>query len=234
MPRHTKRIRIDRKALRQPDEFHTLTSQATNWAGAHQMLLVGIAGAALVVAVVAFGVSRYRTSQNDAAAAQFRSAHETFAAGKFDEAGEAFATVASEHGDTAFGQLAALYRAHALARKNDASAAASAYGEYLAGSPTGYLRQEALVGLGRAKEAGGDKTAALDAYVEAGALDGPYRTDALLSAARLHEGLGQGDKAQAIYAGLMKDAGDDTNLKSLLLAKLPGAPVPPPPAATPQ
>ena len=233
MPRHTKRIKIDRKALREPDEFQTLTSRSMDWAAANQMLLVGIAGAVLVIAGAAFVMNRYRTAQNDAAAAQFRSAHETFAAGKFDEAGEAFATVVSEHGGTAFGQLAALYRAHTLAKKSDASAAATAYGEYLAMSPTGYLRQEALVGLGRAKEAGGDKNGALDAYVEAGAIQGPYRTDALLSAARLHDALGQPDKAQAIYTSLLKDAADDVNLKNLLLAKIPGAQAPPP-AATAQ
>jgi hypothetical protein len=234
MPRHTKRVKINRKALRQPDEFQTLTGQAMDWAAAHQMLLVGIAGAVLVVAGAAFAMNHYRTAQNDAAAAQFHSAHETFAAGKFDEAGEAFAAVVSEHGGTAFGQLAGLYRAHTLARKNDAAAAATAYGEYLATSPTGYLRQEALVGLGRAKEAGGDKNAGLNAYVEAGAIQGPYRTDALLSAARLQDALGQGDKAQAIYTSLLKDAGDDVNLKNLLLAKVPGARVPAPTAVIPQ
>ena len=164
MPRHTKRIKINRKALRQPDEFQTLTGQAMDWASAHQMLLAAIAGTVLVIAGAMFAVNRYRMAQNDAAAAQFRSAHETFAAGKFDEAGEACAAIVFEHGGTPFGQLAALYRAHTLARKNDASAAATAYGEYLATSPTGYLRQEALVGLGRAKEAGGDKNAALDVY----------------------------------------------------------------------
>ena len=234
MPRHTKRIKIDRKALKQPDEFQTLTSQAGEWAAAHQMLLAGVAGAILVVAGASFAMGRYRTAQNDAAAAQFRTAHETFVAGKFDEAGEAFAALITEHGGTAFGQLAALYRAHTLARKNDASAAATAYSEYLATSPTGYLRQEALLGLARAKEGGGDKNAALDAYTEAGAIEGPYRTDALLSAARLHDALGQSDKAQAIYATLLKNAGDDVNLKTTLLAKIPGAQTPAPTAVVPQ
>src|SRR6266404_432275 len=113
--------------------------------------------------------------------------------------------------------------AHALARQGDQAAAATAYGEYLASAAVpDYLRQEALVGLARAKEAAGDMAGALDAYTQAGALPGAYRDDALLSAARLEQAAGHAERAQAIYAGLLKDAADPAT-KAFVAAKVPGA-----------
>src|SRR5207245_2009199 len=119
MPQHAKRIKIRRKALRQPDEFETLTGQAVNWASANRGLVTGVVAA-----------------------------------------------------------------------------------------------------LAHAKEATGETTPALEAYVQAGTLEGPYRTDALLSAARLHEAGGRADLAREIYARLLKEA-PEPDLKAFLLSKLP-------------
>src|SRR5207302_1241022 len=80
----------------------------------------------------------------------------------------------------------------------------------------------ALVGLARAKEAAGDTAGALDAYTQAGSLPGAYRDDALLSAARLEHAAGHAERAQAIYAGLLKDAADPAT-KAFVAAKVPGA-----------
>src|SRR5206468_4321464 len=82
---------------------------------------------------------------------------ESFDEGKFQEAAQGFAYVVERYPGAPFGRLAVLYRAHALARQGDQAAAATAYGEYLASAAVpDYLRQEALVGLARAKEAAGD------------------------------------------------------------------------------
>src|SRR5215813_13683552 len=175
MPQHAKRIKIRRKALRQPDEFKTLTGEAVSWASANRGLVT-----AVVVVLAVAGLAA-----------------------------------------VAHGRLATLYRGHALSRQGDAAGAATAYTEYLATSPEPpYLRQEALVGLGHAKEATGDATGALEAYVQAGTLDGPYRTDALLSAARLHEAAGQGDFAREIYTRLLNEAAEP-EVKALARSKLP-------------
>ena len=221
MPRHTKRIKIDRKALREPDEFETLTGQAVDWAQGHRPLVIGLAAAVVAVALIGLAVGRWRAGQNEAAAVDFRSAQAQFDAARYTEAAGAFAEVASAHPHTPFGRLATLYRAHALTRGGDAAAAATAYGEYLASSPDSeYLRQEALTGLARSREATGDGAGALEAYTQAGDLGGPYRTDALLGAARLHEAAGRSDQARDIYARLLKDA-SDPETRALLLAKLP-------------
>jgi predicted Zn-dependent protease len=231
MPQHTKRVKIRRKDLKKPDEFETLTGQALAWAEENTRLLLGILGAALAVAAVVVLVNRIGASRNASAAEGFRRAKVTFDAGKFAEAAPAFEAVAHDYPRAPFGRLAALYRAHALAKQNDAAAAATAYGEYLASEKTPYLRQEALTGLGRAKEATGDTAGALEAYADAGNLDGAFRTDALLNAARLHEAAGHADQAREIYARLLKDA-PDADLRSVLLAKLPAGTESPEPGIT--
>src|SRR6266516_6199621 len=223
MPRHARRLKIRRKDLRKPDEFETLTGQAVAWADEHRPVGYGLVALAVVVLVASLAVGRWRTSRNEAAAVAFRSAQESFDEGKFQEAAQGFAYVVERYPGAPFGRLAVLYRAHALARQGDQAAAATAYGEYLASAAVpDYLRQEALVGLARAKEAAGDMAGALDAYTQAGALPGAYRDDALLSAARLEQAAGHADLAQAIYAGLVKDAADPQT-KALAAAKVPGA-----------
>ena len=156
MPQHAKRIKVRRKDLRKPDEFETLTGQAVDWAQANRPLVGGIIIAALVVAIIALGAARWRSSRDEAAAAAFNLAHVSFTDGKFGDAARAFEDVSTTYSRAPFGRLAGLYRAHALARSGDPAGAATVYAEYLARSPDSeYLRQEALDGLGRAKEASG-------------------------------------------------------------------------------
>src|SRR5581483_7024743 len=197
MPQHARRIKIRRKDLRKPDEFETLTGQVVDWATANRPLVIGATAVVVVILLGMLAIGRWRASRDEAAGVAFRSAHELFDAGKFPEAANAFADVAQNYARAPFGRLAALYRGHALARQGDAAGAATAYGEYLAGSVASeYLRQEALTGLARAKESTGDAAGALEAYTQAGELAGPYRTDALLAAARLHDAAGPAEQAR--------------------------------------
>jgi tetratricopeptide (TPR) repeat protein len=224
MPQHAKRVKIRRKDLRQPDEFETLTGQAVAWAEDHRQLLLTAAGVVLVIALGALLVGRSRAARNESAATDFRSAHELYTASKWPEAATAFEDVATKYPSAPFGRLARLYRGHALARGGDAAAATTAYTDYIAGDPeTDYLRQEALTNLGRAKEAGGDTAGALDAYGEAAGLQGPYRTDALLGAARMHERAGAADKAREIYTKLQAE-NPQGDLRAFLATKAPPAP----------
>jgi len=229
MPEHARRIKIRRKALRQPDEFHTLTNQALTWLDTHRELAAGIALAALVAAAGVLAISQYRASQMGRAAESFRAAQATFDARRFADAASAFQELSETYPRTPSGRLAGLYRAHALARQGDAAGAATAYSEYLAGQPVAdYLRQEALDGLAHARENNGDAAGALEAYTQAAALEGPYRREALLGEARLQEAGGQGDAAREIYARLLKESDPDPELRTLLLSKLPpGTEAPP-------
>ncbi len=214
--------KLNRKALRQPDEFQTLTTQAAAWAVANHRLLIGVGIALVLIALVAVVAGRFRAAQRTAAAAEFRTARAAFAASKHAEAAQSFAALATAYPNTPFGRLAHLYRGHALMRTGDAAGAAAAYEEFLATGPAEYLRQEALAGLAHAKEAAGDVGGARDAFARAGDLAGPFRTDALVNVARLAESQGDAAAARSIYEGLLKD-GADGDLKALLEAKVPGA-----------
>jgi TolA-binding protein len=220
MPQHARRLKVRRKDLRKPDEFETLTGQAVDWAQENRPVVLAVAAVAIVAALVALGVARWRSNRNEAAATMFVNAQAAFAESNWTDAAQRFADVADEYPGAPFGRLAKLYRAHALARQGDHAGAATAYGEYLASDPpTEYLRQEALLGLGHAKEAGGDTEGALEAYTQAGALGGPYRTDALLAAGRLQAASGRLDEARAVYESLVKDASDEET-KALVTQKL--------------
>lgn len=223
MPPPAQRIKLNRKALREPDEFQTLTGQAAAWAEANRTALIAVGIAALTIAAVAAGVSWYRGRQASAAAIRFQSAHNEFQASRWAEAADAFAGLGRDYGGTSYGRLAALYQGHALLRKPDAAAAATAYREYLAASPpTEYLRQEALIGLARALEAGGDSPGAQGAYEQASAIDGPFKADAQLSLARLYEAGGQPDKARELYQALQKDSPSGF-VRSMVETKVPAA-----------
>src|SRR5581483_4769951 len=210
MPSSSHRVKIRRKDLRRPDEFKTLATEAGEWLVAHRALAFGVAGALVVVTLVALLVGWYSASRNHAAGVAFRSAHETFQAGKYAEAAASFGALADEYGSTSFGRLAALYRGHALARQGGAAAA---YEAFLAGGRAApYLRQEALDGLGHVQEASGN-AAAVASYTQAADLDGPYKADALMNAARLEDAAGHADTARALWARLEKEAPDPAALE---------------------
>jgi len=84
-----------------------------------------------------------------------------------------------------------------------------------------YLRQQALLGLGRAKETEGDASGAHDAYLQAEKLEGPARGEASLGVARMLESQGKADDARAIYARLVKESPEGW-LRSFAEAKAPG------------
>src|SRR5207245_2905995 len=101
----------------------TLTVQTRAWAGAHLPVVYGLVALAVVVLVGSLAVGRWRTSRNEAAAVAFRSAQGRFDEGKFQDAAQDFAYVVERYPHAPLGRLAALYRAHALARQGDQAAA---------------------------------------------------------------------------------------------------------------
>ena len=71
-----------------------------------------------------------------------------------------------------------------------------------------------------AREAGGDAKGAQEAYEQAAAIDGPFRTDARVAVARLYEAAGQPDKAREVYLAILKDS-PTGSVRALLEAKIP-------------
>ena len=221
--------KIDRKAIAAPDEFQVASQHALSWLQTHRMLLIGgVVGVGLLGGAAAVVSSQRRDAQS-AAAIAFRDAHKQYAEKAYAEAGTAFQHIATDSAGTPFAKLAVLYRGHALARQSDAAGAGAAYQEYLATNPVDYLRQQALLGLAVAKEAGGDQAGALEAYTQGSALAGPLQTDAKLGAARIQEQQGNATGARTIYADLLKDPGLDATVRTTITAKVPSEMRPPDP-----
>jgi tetratricopeptide (TPR) repeat protein len=213
--------KLDRKDIAAPDEFQVVSQQAVSWLVEHRMLLIGGVVGVLLLGIGAAVVSSQRREAVGTAAVNFRDAHKQFAAKSYAEAGTAFQRIATDSAGTPFAKLAVLYRAHALARQNDAAGAATGYTEFLATNPVDYLRQQALVGLGAAKEASGDTAGALEAYTSARALAGPLQTDAAIAVGRINESKGDAAAAQAVYVELLKDAGLDPGVRAAITSKVP-------------
>jgi tetratricopeptide (TPR) repeat protein len=223
MPQSAKRVKIRRKDLRGPDEFETLTGQTLAWAQGHQAPLIAVGVAVLVIAVGALLFVRSRAARNAEAAAQFEQAQAQLAGGSAAAAAAGFQALDRSASGTPFGRLAGLYVGHALLRQGDAAGAANAYALYLGKSSIpDYVRQQALLGLGRAKEMGGDSGGARDVYLQAEKLEGPARAEASLGIARTLEAEGQADQARAIYAKLVKESPEGW-LRDFAAAKAPEA-----------
>jgi len=231
MPESAKRVKIRRKDLRGPDEFETLTGETLAWAQGHQTPLI-VGGVVLLAIVVgALLVMRSRAIHAREAAGQFQQAQGQLASGSAATAATQFEALEQNAAGTPFGRLAGLYRGHALLKQGDGAGAVGAYTQYLStASVPDYLRQQALLGLGRAKEIAGDAAGAHDAYLEAEKLDGPARADASLGVARMLETQGQADQARAIYARLVKESPEGW-LRSFAEAKAPGVQPDEPPNA---
>jgi len=227
-----KHYKLTRKDLREPDEFQAFTTQAIDWIRENQSAVIGAVSTVVAIAAVILGVGWYSQRQTDAAAVRLQSAQALFDSKKFADAATEFGSVGSEYPRTPSGRLAGLYRGYALAAQPDPAGAAAAYAEYLAGTPaTDYLRQEALLGLGRAREATGDARAATDAYQQAADIAGPFRTQAQLALARLEDAAGNGEKARALYTELLKAPDLDGESRQAITSRLPPSAIPPDAAA---
>lgn len=222
MAESAKRVRIRRKDLRRPDEFETLTGETFVWAQHHQTTLI-VAGVALLAIAVGFILmSRSRAARLQEANLQFQQAQAQLERGSAATAATQFESIEQNASGTSYGQLAGLYRGHAFLKQGDGAGASTAYTQYLStASAPDYLRQQALIGLGRAKEMANDLSGAEDAYLQAEKLDGPATTEASLGVARMLEAQGKPDQARAIFARLAKDAPEGW-VKSYAAAKVPG------------
>ncbi len=216
--------KITRKALREPDEFQTLTTQAADWVRANQSLVVSVVAAVVAIAAIIVAFNWNAQRQTNAAAIELQGAQSLFDAKSYAEAAAGFAAVSTTYPHTPSGHIAKLYRAHALAAQPDPTAAAAAYAEYLASAPaTDYLRQEALLGLAHAKEATNDAEGARDAYRQATEIAGPFHTPAQLGLARLEEAAGHADQARTLYTAALKAPDLDADTRQTIAARYPTA-----------
>lgn len=211
--------KLDRDALKGPDEFTVAVGRLVAWARANRRSLT--VGAAVLATIVVVGslLAWNRARQTQQAAEQFRQAHAAFRDQRWGDASQAFEDLARIYPSTSFGRFALLYHGHALRAQGARDAAALAYQEFLAtGDPAPEFRQQALVALGQIREDAGDRDSAVGLYEQAAAIEGPYRLEAEMASARLQLDLGRREEAKATYERILPEASGD--VKALVEARL--------------
>ena len=166
---------IQRRELRQPDEFLTLSRRFLEYAQHHErevtMAVVGL----VAVTALALGVRTYRNWKESQAEAAFGAARRDFSASRFDTAAKGFEKVAATWPSTAHGQLALVYLGNSYADLGKRKEAEEAFGRVLERASEPIVRQIAHYNLGILKAADGDKPAAARELGSAAESEGPLR-----------------------------------------------------------
>ncbi|HUN57371.1 MAG TPA: tetratricopeptide repeat protein [Candidatus Binataceae bacterium] len=194
----TPHYKLDRKELKQPDEFITFLDQLGDFI-VNNLVRVIIGALALIAFVVVFyAVSFYQDHQRRLASDRFYDALTALNHRDYKTAEQGFSSLATDNPRQSLGQLARLYLASALMADNNDKAARAALADYLAGSDQPLYRNMALMELGAADENLGDFKGAHDAYAQAADIDGPSKARAQVGVARTL--IKQGDTKGGIEA----------------------------------
>jgi tetratricopeptide (TPR) repeat protein len=218
-----RRSEIDHKELKEPDAFMEGVGTTVTYVREHRAQVLGaIVGAATVFSLgVWWNIS---SGQNlDTAAAAFMRATDALESENLTMADAALKNVA-DTGSAPYSEMAALYGADILMRRQAYADAVTAYKEVAASASTLYLRQIALVGQAHALESQEQTAQALVAFEAAAGVDGPYREPALRGQLRTAKSSSTNDKAIAAIEAILEQFPDaaDVDQLSAELAKLRG------------
>ena len=151
---------IQRRQLKEPDEFLTLSRRFLEYARHHEReVTLAVLGIAVVVGL-ALGVRWYRSWQESNAEAAFGAARHDFTELKFDSAAEGFRRVVSTWPATSHSHLALVYLGNSYAELGKTKEAEGAlvpvllekYGDLNSGSP---LAAKAGRGTSKGRDLGG-------------------------------------------------------------------------------
>lgn len=238
--------KIDRKQLKQPDEFQQVAGKGMEWVAAHQRQVALLAGAAVLAVVLAWGLSTWRAAREAKAGgdlsqalelesrpigAEAQPGQESFPS-KEERSKAAVAAldkVRADHGGTTAAQTALAELGFLKLKAGDAAAAQKDLTDFLAGAGKDHpLRAFAQESLGYAAEAQGKLDDARAAFEKLRDLGLPARAD--YQAARL--ALVQGKpEAKAQLEKIAKDYPKDTDVVREANARLELASLPPAPPA---
>ncbi|MDP7385259.1 MAG: tetratricopeptide repeat protein, partial [Nitrospinota bacterium] len=141
--------KIDRRALRRPDEFITRSAKVIKYVQVNKKKVLLIVGGVLVVFVAVFAYRMYQGGQEARASSLVSMAIEGF--GKYPTNSAPFERIIHGYSGTRGARLAGLYLAHSLHRKGEAERAAKAYQKLTEDSAAPeLLRTEAILGRGYA------------------------------------------------------------------------------------
>ena len=194
----TPRYKLDRKELKQPDEFITLLDRAGDFIADNIARVVIGAICVVALVVVFYAVSLYEDHQREVASSRFYDAITALSHQDYKTAAAGFDALASDNPHQSLGQLAKLYSASTYMAENDDKDARTTLQAYLANSDQPLYRGMALMQLGAADENLGDFKAAHDAYAQAAGIGGPGKARAQIGVARTL--IKQGDTKAGIEA----------------------------------
>jgi predicted negative regulator of RcsB-dependent stress response len=194
----TPRYKLDRKELKQPDEFITFLDQLGDFF-VNNLVRVIIGAVAIIVLISAFyAVSFYQDHQRRLASDRFYDALTALNHQDYKTAEHGFSELATDNPRQSLGQLARLYLASSYMAQNNDKKARAALTDYLRSGDHPLYRDMALMELGAADENLGDFKAAHEAYSQAADIDGPAKARAQIGVARTL--IKQGDIKDGIEA----------------------------------
>jgi tetratricopeptide (TPR) repeat protein len=197
------RPKINRKELKQPDEFQSIFETAGLFFELHMTeVLLGAAGL-LVLVAIALGLYYYEARQGRAASARFDQAISDLEGGKYDAAQKELSSLAADEPHRAVGRLANLYLATAYLAQKEPAKALDLLLRYLAQDDASIFRGVALNDLAVTYEELGDYKQAEDAYRQASKIEGPEQARAELGIARMLQKQGKRAEAIAAYGGFL-------------------------------
>jgi hypothetical protein len=241
--------KMDRKQLKQPDEFQALAGKAMQWVAVNQARVVGVIVALAVITVAGWGIAAYRSSREEKAGAALSEALElssrpltseavpgrpedTFTSKEAREKAviDALQKVRAEFGGSRAAQTAQAEIAFHEESSGDHAAAARDLQEFLASAganhPLRFVAQEAL---GYALEGQGKLDDAKAAFDKLRDLDMP--SHAAFHDARLALVQGKPD-AKAQLEKVAKDYPKDAELAREAMQRVELASLPPPGATS--
>ena len=234
--------KIDRKQLKQPDEFQQVAGKGMEWFAAHQGKVSMAVGAVVLAVVLAWGLSTWRSSREAKAGGDLSQALELEARpiGAEGQPGQesfpskeerskaalaALEKVRQDHGGTTAARTAQAESGFLKLKAGDPAGAQKDLADFLAGTGKEHpLRVFAQESLGYAYEAQGKLDEARAAFEKLRELDLPARAD--LQGARLALMQGKPDARQQLEK-VAKDYPKETDVVREANARLELAALPP-------
>ena len=239
--------KIDRKQLKQPDEFQQVAGKGMEWVAAHQKKVAVAVGAVVLAVVLAWGLSVYRTSREAKAGGDLSQALdlESRPIGTEAQPGQdsfptkeerskaalaALDKVRADHGGTTAAQTALAELGFLKLKSGDAAGAQKDLTDFLSGAGRDHpLRVFAQESLGYADEAQGKLDDARSAFEKLRDLEQPARAD--FQTARLALVQGKPEAKQQLEK-VVKDYPKETDIVREANARLELASLPPAPTSS--
>lgn len=191
-------IKINRKELKQPDEFQSFVANAQEFLLNNLQQVIVSASIVLAAGAFAVGLYYYEIHRDNLAGDRFYSAITQLNAKNYTQAEADFEKLAQDEPGREVGKLARFYLGSAYFQAGQLDKARDALVAYVPDAKDDLFASMAYQDLGVIYEKMGDLKKAQGAYSQAASIPGPEQPRAELQVARLMAT--QGDKAGAIAA----------------------------------